>query len=215
MFSGIVRGVGRVSRSVDVAGDRQLTIDHAGIALGPLEPGASVAVNGVCLTATACRPDGFDADVSAATLAVTTLGGFAAGSLVNLEPALRLGDSMDGHWVTGHVDGTGRIAGLRQAGQSTVLSIELPAELRRYVARKGSIAVDGVSLTVNAAAGSRFEVNVIPHTFMKTLISTYRRDTAVNIEVDIVARYIERLVQGERNTLGLETLEAYGYLSEN
>lgn len=215
MFSGIVRGVGRLSRSVDVAADRQLTIDYAGVALGRLEPGASVAVNGVCLTATACHPDSFDADVSAATLAVTALGGLAAGSPVNLEPSLCLGDAMDGHWVTGHVDGVGRVVANRQAGRSTVLSVELPEELRRYVARKGSIAVDGVSLTVNAVAGARFEVNIIPHTFAQTLISTYRPGTAVNIEVDIIARYIERLVEGERGALGLDTLEAYGYLSDN
>lgn len=215
MFSGIVRGVGRIGRAIDAGADRKLTIDRTGVGLGRLEPGRSVAVNGVCLTVTACDAERFDADVSAATLAVTTLGGLAEGSPVNLEPSLALGDSMDGHWVTGHVDCAGRVVGLRQSGQSTVLTIELPRELGRYVATKGSIAVDGVSLTVNAVTGARFEVNVIPHTFAQTLISTYRRGTAVNIEVDVVARYLEKLVQGNRGKLGLDTLEAYGYIGDN
>ena len=124
---------------------------------------------------------------------MTTLGALEVGSPVNLEPSLRVGDPMDGHYVTGHIDGVGRVVEIGPAARSTFLAIELPGTLSRYVARKGSIAVDGVSLTVNAVSGRTFEVNIVPHTREATVISGYAPDTPVNIEVDIVARYVERL----------------------
>lgn len=197
MFSGIVKCVGRVLERTDMGADARLAIAYETGELGALAPGSSIAVNGACLTATACGPGRFEADVSKATLAVTTLGALAVGSPVNLEPSLKVGDPMDGHYVTGHIDGVGRVVEIGPAARSTFLAIELPEALRRYVARKGSIAVDGVSLTVNAVSGRRFEVNIVPHTREATVISGYAPDTPVNIEVDIVARYVERLAGRE------------------
>lgn len=193
MFSGIVRGVGRVLESADLGGDRRLTIDTGGVALPPLETGCSIAVNGVCLTAVECGEERFAADVSLETLSATTLGELSGGDPVNLESALRLNDTVDGHLVTGHVDGIGRVVAVEPAARSTGVRIALDGALTRYIARKGSVAVDGVSLTVNAVQAGAFEVNIIPHTIAVTVISEYRRGRAVNIEVDIVARYLERL----------------------
>lgn len=198
MFSGIVKGTGRILGETDLGADRRLEIEFDPARIAQPATGASIAVNGTCLTATRSGPDRFEADVSAETLAATTLGRLGAGRRVNLEPSLRLGDPMDGHWVSGHVDGVGHVVGLRDSGRSLTLEIELPAALGRYIARKGSVAVDGVSLTVNAVAGARFEVNVVPHTREVTVIADYRFGTQVNLEVDIVARYLERLM-GERD----------------
>lgn len=196
MFSGIVKGVGLVVERTDFGADRRLVIGTAGVSLGALEIGASIAVNGACLTAIELGADRFAADVSAATLAVTTLGQLEAGARVNLEPSLKLGDPLDGHLVLGHVDGVGRVTAVRSDGRSRVIEIEVPEGLERYVARKGSIAVDGVSLTVNAVDGRRFEVNVVPHTAAVTIIGEYAPGTAVNIEADLLARYVARLQEG-------------------
>ena len=219
MFAGIVKAVGEILDQQDRGGDRSLTIGYPGAALGDLAIGASVAVNGVCLTVTAVDAGRFAADVSAATLAVTTFGRLAPGARVNLEPSLKIGDSLDGHFVTGHVDGVGEVVALAADGRSTALTLELPAALARYVARKGSIAVDGVSLTVNAVQDRRFEVNIIPHTSAVTIIGGYRVGTAVNIEVDVVARYLERLGQSaaDRQQAGitLEFLKKHGYASND
>lgn len=193
MFSGIVKGVGRIVEQADAGGDRRIVIDTAGVVGRALEPGASIAVNGCCLTVTSSDGDRFSADVSGETLAVTTFAALAAGAPVNLEPSLRVGDALDGHWVTGHVDGFGRVARLEAAARSVTLAVELPAGLARYVAHKGSVTVDGVSLTVNTVDAHGFEVNVIPATLERTIIAGYRPGTAVNIEVDIIARYLERL----------------------
>ncbi len=194
MFAGIVRGVGRIVEIEDTGGDRRVVIAHAGVPIPAPEIGASIMVNGVCLTATHSGGGQFEADVSRETLAATTFGGYAAGTAVNLESSLRLGDPIDGHLVSGHVDAVGRVVGLAPAARSTTLTIELPAALARFVAAKGSIAVDGVSLTVNRVDGARFEVNVIPHTREATIIGGYTLGTAVNIEVDMLARYVERRV---------------------
>jgi riboflavin synthase len=218
VFSGIVRGIGAVAHVAEHGDDRRLTLDTAAAGLGPIELGASIAVNGVCLTAVAPGPDRFSADVSKETLAVTTLAGLAPGARVNLEPSLRVGDALDGHWVSGHVDGIGTVVALSRAARSTVMTIELPDGLSRYVARKGSVAVDGVSLTVNSVAGRRFAVNIVPHTRNATIIGGYKAGAAVNIEVDIVARYLERLL-GSAQTgsecsdsgITLSKLEEHGY----
>lgn len=216
MFTGIIQGTGTILRQTDSGADRHVVIgfDPHGIERPP--PGASVAVNGACLTATASGADCFEADVSAETLAATTFAGLAAGARVNLEPSLRLGQPLDGHWVSGHVDGVGRIVALRPIGRSLRLDVELPAELARYVARKGSIAVDGVSLTVNAVAGTRFSVNIVPHTGAMTTIGEYAVGTPVNIEVDLVARYLERLLgqQGD-GTVDLDMLKRHGFASND
>lgn len=219
MFAGIVKAVGEVAERRDQAGDCTLAIRHPAGALGSLAIGSSVAVNGVCLTVTEFSADRFSADVSAATLAVTTFASLSAGSRVNLEPSLKIGDSLDGHFVTGHVDGRGEVAALAADGRSTALTFELPVELARYVARKGSIAVDGVSLTVNAVTERSFDVNIIPHTSAATIIGGYRVGTAVNIEVDVVARYLERLGQSRAGRPGagisLEFLKKHGYASND
>ena len=193
MFSGIVTGTGRLLRREELAGDRRLTIAVGDAVLSRMAPGCSIAVNGVCLTMVGGSDGEFSADVSLATLSGTTLGGLRAGDPVNLEGALRLNDTVDGHLVTGHVDGVGRVVSVVPEARSVRLRIAADAELMPYVARKGSVAVDGVSLTVNAADRGAFEVNIVPHTQEITIISGYRPGTAVNIEVDVVARYLERL----------------------
>ena len=198
MFGGIVTGTGRVLDSVDLGGDRRLTIDTREVALPPLAMGCSIAVNGVCLTAVDCGDERFSADVSLETLSATTLGELSRGDRVNLESALRLNDTVDGHLVTGHVDGIGRVLGVKPAARSTEIRIALDEALMRYIARKGSVAVDGVSLTVNAVREDAFEVNIVPYTSDVTVISEYRPGRAVNIEVDIVARYLERLRTADR-----------------
>ena len=198
MFGGIIRGVGRVLDCADAGGDRRLTVDTRGVALPPLAIGSSIAVNGVCLTAVECGEHRFAADVSLQTLSATTLGELASGDPVNLESALRLNDAVDGHLVTGHVDGIGRVVGVEPAARSMGVRIAVDRALMRYIARKGSVAVDGVSLTVNAVGEDAFEVNIVPHTSEVTVISDYRPGRAVNIEVDIVARYLERLQAADR-----------------
>jgi riboflavin synthase len=193
MFSGIVKGVGTVRERTARGGDFTLTIAADPAIVGRLEIGASIAINGACLTATSLAADAFTADISSETAAVTTLGRLEPGRRVNLEPSLRLGEPLDGHLVSGHVDGVGRIAALRPEARSLELSVEIPAALTRYVAHKGSIAIDGVSLTVNGVDGVRVRVTVIPHTRAVTVISGYAEGTPVNIEVDMIARYLESL----------------------
>ncbi len=215
MFSGIVKGIGRIAELTDLGGDRRLTIGIDGVALPSLEPGKSVAVNGVCLTAVTCDEAQFSADVSLETLSRTTLGGLEAGDPVNLEGSLRMGDSLDGHLVTGHVDGVGYVVTMEDAARSVVLRIETDDALAPYIAHKGSVAVDGVSLTVNALEAGTFLVNIVPHTREMTVISDYRVGSAVNIEVDVIARYLERLAGGsdESSGLSLDFLKKHGYTS--
>jgi riboflavin synthase len=212
MFSGIVKGIGELLEQTSLGQDRRLKIGHRDVALEGLATGASIAVSGVCLTAVEHGPGWFAADVSAETARLTTLGRLNPGARVNLEPSLRLGDSLDGHLVTGHIDGVGTVLRTAVDGRSTRVTIEVPEALSRYVARKGSIAVDGVSLTVNVVDGARLEVNVIPHTLQVTIIGEYRPGRAVNIEVDIIARYLERLGRAESESgVTLELLKKHGY----
>ena len=220
MFSGIVKGVGRVLEQHDLGGDRRWVLALEGTGVAPLALGGSIAVSGVCLTAVETRPDRFAVDLSRETLDVTTFGKLGVGARVNLEPPLKVGDSLDGHLVTGHVDGVGEVVELAPAARSTTLRIRLPRDLARYVAQKGSIAVDGVSLTVNAVRGDTFEVNIIPHTQALTVIGEYRRGVAVNIEVDIIARYLERLGSAKEHAssapgASMELLRRHGYAHEN
>lgn len=216
MFSGLVKGIGRVAKRTDSGSDRRFVIELGTAAIAPLGVGGSIAVNGVCLTAVAVTPQSFTADVSVETLAVTTFGAFVPGTRVNLEPPLKAGEPLDGHLVTGHVDGVGNVVEIAPAGRSQRLVIGIPAALSRYIASKGSVAVDGVSLTVNAVRGAEFEVNVIPHTQAVTVIGEYRGGTAVNIEVDLLARYLERLVQTDaEGGLDLATLRKHGYAREH
>jgi riboflavin synthase len=164
------------------------------VPLGDVAIGGSIAVNGCCLTAIELEPAAFAADLSRETLSLTTAGEWSTGSPVNLEKALTAGQALGGHYVTGHVDGVGRVLSRHDDARSVRVEFEVPPELARYVARKGSICVDGVSLTVNGVAGSRFDVNLVPHTLEVTILAGYRPGTRVNLEVDIIARYLERLV---------------------
>ena len=192
MFTGIIAAVGRVAEVTPSAGGLKLRIDAGGLDLTDVVPGDSIAVSGVCLTVVALHAGAFEVDVSQETLACAT--GFDRGGAVNLEKALRLSDRLGGHLVSGHVDGRGRVERFEPAGDNRLLEISVPRELARYVARKGSIAVDGVSLTVNEVEGERFSVNLIPHTLAHTSFERLRPGSRVNIEIDLLARYAERLL---------------------
>lgn len=200
MFTGIILGLGRVRSILERDGDIELAIDAAGLdAAGGGEAaraavGDSVSVQGVCLTVTRRDGTAFFADVSRETLSKTTLGRLVPGSKVNLEPALRAGDALGGHLVSGHVDAVGRLTAAQEDARSWRLEFELPEPLMRFVAPKGSICVDGVSLTVNAVAGPRFDVNIIPHTRAVTTLGELAVGAGVNIEIDMIARYIDRLL---------------------
>ena len=213
MFTGIIKAKGTVSALEQRGGDVRLSINSDGLPFSDFELGESIAVNGVCLTAVALRDDGFDTDVSTETLQVTVLGGLAAGSRVNLEPSLALGERLGGHLVSGHVDCVGQVVKRETDARSVRFGFEIPREYGRYIARKGSVTVDGVSLTVNAVSAAGFEVNIIPHTAEQTLFGDYRVGSRVNIEVDLLARYIERLLSaGEDSGITLEFLKANGYV---
>ncbi len=194
MFTGIIREVGTVE-ALERTGDGARIRVRAGVG-DELRGGDSVAVSGVCLTATAAGDGGFAADVINQTLSLTTLGQLVPGSRVNLEPALRAGEPLGGHLVQGHVDGRGVVTSTSPDGFARRAAIALPPELRRYVAERGSVAVDGVSLTVAAVGPDGFEVSLIPETLERTTLGELEEGSAVNVEVDVVARYAERLVQG-------------------
>lgn len=211
MFTGIVRAVGRVAALERRGGDARLSVRAADLPFASFETGESIAVNGVCLTAVTLHADGFDTDVSAETLDVTTLGRLAVGSPVNLEPALALGERLGGHLVSGHVDCVGRVRSRESDARSIRIAVDLPREYGLYVARKGSIAVDGISLTVNEVFTSAFAVNIIPHTADVTIVRDYAPGTAVNIEVDVVARYLERLLGNGKGELTRDFLRDNGY----
>ena len=192
MFSGIVTAVGRIERAQSAGDGVRLRIDASSLGMDDVAVGDSIAVQGVCLTVVARDASGFEADVSKETLAVTH--GLEGGRAVNLEKSLRLSDRMGGHIVAGHVDGVGTVIAFDDLGASFRLEIEVPAELARYIARKASITVDGVSLTVNEAGARTFVVNIIPHTQTVTTLGKLVAGSRVNLEVDQVARYVERIL---------------------
>lgn len=193
MFTGIIQDLGEVV-SLETRGvDARLTIATKRLDLTSVALGDSICVQGVCLTVTSVARNTFTADVSRETLSLTTLGDLAPESPVNLEPALRAGDPLGGHLVSGHVDGVASVTATGREGDSLRVSISVPAELARYIARKGSVTVDGVSLTVNEVSGTTFGVNLIPHTQGVTTLGKLRHGTRVNIEIDQVARYVEQL----------------------
>lgn len=195
MFTGIVTDVGRVA-SVAERGDRRFVV-ATGFDTETIDLGASIACSGCCLTVVEKRPGGFAVDASSETLSVTTLGDWREGTEVNLERALRLGDELGGHLVSGHIDGVGLVVSIREEGASHRIVFEAPAELARYIASKGSIAVDGVSLTVNEVDGRRFGANIIPHTWMHTTFCRLAAGSRVNLEIDLLARYVARLMEPE------------------
>ncbi len=212
MFTGIVKAKGRIDRSEDRGGDKRLVVISPDIAWQDFEIGESVAVNGVCLTAVELHDGGFTTDVSTETLAVTALGDIESGAEVNLEPSVSLGERLGGHLVSGHVDCVGTIVSLGRDARSIRLVVRIPAEFSRYIAKKGSVCIDGVSLTVNEVSAADFEVNIIPHTAEVTIIGGYAAGTRVNIEVDVVARYLERLISADEHAgITKEFLRAHGY----
>jgi riboflavin synthase len=194
MFTGIVQGVGRVRAVEARGGDARMWFDTGDVALDGVGIGGSIAVNGACLTAVDLESAAFAADLSRETLSLTTAGQWSVGTPVNVEKALTAGQALGGHYVTGHVDGVGAVISRHDDARSVRVEFEVPEELARYVARKGSVCVDGVSLTVNGARGRRFDVNLVPHTLERTVLGSYRPGTRVNLEVDIIARYLERLM---------------------
>ena len=218
MFTGIIEAIGTVVDIQDRGGDVRLRIDTGPLDLGDVAPGDSIAVNGVCLTAVELPGDGFVADVSCETLSLTSLGQLAAGGLVNLEKALTLATRLGGHLVSGHVDGLGTVIERHDDARSVRFTIEAPDHLARYIAHKGSITVDGTSLTVNSVDGKRFELNIVPHTLKETIMGDYVAGRRVNLEVDLVARYLERLLLGDKaaesgaGTIDMDTLVRAGFV---
>jgi riboflavin synthase len=198
MFTGIIQAIGTVRDMQPKGGDLRLTIAVGKLDMGDVALGDSIAVNGVCLTAIAFDSSSFSADVSRETLSLTSLGNLNRGSKVNLEKALTLQTRLGGHLVSGHVDGLGEIISRHDDARSVRFSVRAPANLAKYISAKGSITVDGTSLTVNKVDGSTFELNIVPHTLDETIIAGYQGGTKINLEVDIIARYLERLLLGEK-----------------
>jgi len=212
MFTGIIKVIGRIERIEPRGGDLRLTITAADLPWEEFTVGESISINGVCLTAVKFLKDGFVADVSVETTKVTALANLAEGGKVNLEPSVRLGERLGGHLVSGHVDCVGQIKARETDARSVRLVVGIPAEYSRYVAKKGSVCIDGVSLTVNEVSDNSFDVNIIPHTADVTIIGDYRTGTEVNIEVDLLARYVERLLHnGDESAITIEYLRAHGY----
>jgi len=211
MFTGIIKARGLITAMERRGGDVRLTVSSDGLPFSDYEIGESIAVNGVCLTAVALHEQGFDTDVSVETLDVTALGLLNVGSVVNLEPAISLGERLGGHLVSGHVDCVGKVVSRISDARSVRLAIEIPVQYAHYVAKKGSVCVDGVSLTINEVSGSCFELNIIPHTADVTIIGDYSVGTSVNVEVDLLARYLERLLSKDGDDISLEFLKAHGY----
>lgn len=194
MFTGIIEGVGRLAAHEPVGGDVRFTFEVGSLPFEQVRLGESIAVNGVCLTVIAFDASSFQADASTETLGLTTLGRLAPGAALNLERAMRLSDRLGGHLVSGHVDGIGTVLSIHDDARAQRWRFAAPAPLLRYIAKKGSICVDGVSLTVNEADAAGFEVALIPHTVAHTRFAHTGVGDAVNLEIDLVARYVERLL---------------------
>lgn len=196
MFTGIIQAVGKIDSITSKGVDKRIRIQTGKLPTTDIALGDSVAVDGVCLTAVHIDGDSFSADVSAETVSLTTFRYLSAGSEVNLELALTPQSRLGGHMVSGHVDGPGRVISIEHDGASQRFALEVDASLARYIARKGSVCINGVSLTVNDVEGARFFVNLVPHTLQETTLKALRPGSDVNIEVDLVARYLERLLTG-------------------
>lgn len=198
MFTGIVAAIGRVVEVKRQGNNTRMLVHASELPLDQVKLGDSLCVHGVCLTVVEKRDREFAADLSPETLAVTTLGALAPGSRVHLEPALTLASPLGGHLVTGHVDGIGSVVQRAEQGETYRFQIQAPEILRRYISRKGCVCVDGVSLTVHAVEGAEFSVQIIPHTVHKTTLGDYTEGRSVNIEVDILARYLEQLLSASK-----------------
>jgi len=218
MFTGIIQAVGKVEEMTRRGADAGLRIAAGKLDLAAVNVGDSIAVGGVCLTVTALHRGGFSADVSAETLRCTSFAALQPGAAVNLEKSLTLATPLGGHLVSGHVDGVAKVKSRGEAGQSVSFVIEAPANLAKYIAAKGSICVDGVSLTVNEVQGTAFEVNIVPHTLRETTLGSLTAGGQVNVEVDLMARYAERLLTVDHPARGgglsRETLARYGFMHD-
>ena len=201
MFTGIISAIGDIANLEQRGGDVRLTIRTGNLGLSDVKLGDSIACNGACLTAVELTGEGFIADVSVETLNLTTIGNWKTGSRINLEKAMQATDRFGGHIVSGHVDGIGEVVSLHEDARSWRFRIRAPQELAKYIAHKGSITVDGTSLTVNIVDGAEFELNIVPHTMTHTVMGDYQVGTKVNLEVDLVARYLERLLLGDKAAL--------------
>lgn len=202
MFTGLVEGVGSLGAREMRGGDARLRVDVGTLSFDGVQLGESIAVNGVCLTVVAFDHDSFEADASPETLALTTLGGLPIGATLNLERAIRANDRLGGHFVAGHVDGVGSVLRIAPDARAQRWTLAAPSPLLRYIAQKGSICVDGVSLTVNAVDAQGFEVALVPHTIAHTAFAQTVVGDAVNLEVDLVARYVERLLESREPVAG-------------
>jgi riboflavin synthase len=198
MFTGIISAIGDITKLEERAGDARLTIRTGSLSLGDVQLGDSIACNGACLTVIELTGEGFVADVSVETLTLTTIGNWQTGSRINLEKAMRATDRLGGHIVSGHIDGIGEVVALEEDARSWRFRMRAPREIAKYIAHKGSITLDGTSLTVNIVDGAEFELNIIPHTMTHTVMGDYKVGSKVNLEVDLVARYLERLLLGDK-----------------
>jgi riboflavin synthase len=219
MFTGIIQAIGTIATLEPKGQDVRIRVQTGKLDLSDVHLGDSIAVNGVCLTAVELPGDGFWADVSGETLSRTTFADLQKGSQANLEKALTPTTRLGGHLVSGHVDGIGEIISRKTDGRSERFVIRAPDALARYIAEKGSICVDGISLTVNDISGAEFELNIVPHTLVETTMSEFKPGTRVNLEVDIIARYLERLLLGDKAAdkqgggISLEKLQEYGFIN--
>ncbi|MCF6257488.1 MAG: riboflavin synthase [Gammaproteobacteria bacterium] len=202
MFTGIIEAVGEIRNLTPCRGDLRVVVDCGDLEMGAVALGDSIAVNGVCLTVVEFNANGFTADVSSETVACTTVAGFTVGTPVNLEMAMLPTTRLGGHLVSGHVDGVGEIKRRWRDARSERFCIQAPGALAKYIAAKGSICVDGISLTVNAVDGNEFELNIVPHTLTATTMGSYQVGEKVNLEVDIIARYLERLLSSAADSEG-------------
>ena len=218
MFTGIIQAIGTIAALEPKGEDARVRVQTGKLDLADVQSGDSIAVNGVCLTAVDLPGDGFWADVSGETLSRTTFAGLQKGCRANLEKALTPTTRLGGHLVSGHVDGIGEVVSRQSDGRSERFVIRAPAELARYIAEKGSICVDGISLTVNDVNGAEFELNIVPHTLVETTMSEFKPGTQINLEVDIIARYLERLLLGDKaadkqgDGISLDKLQEYGFI---
>ena len=198
MFTGIIQAVGKIGAMEPRGGDVRLYVKTGALDLADVALGDSIATNGVCLTVVELPGDGFWADVSRESIERTCFQFLQTGAAVNLEKSLTPHTRMGGHLVTGHVDGIGEVVSRRDDARSVQFTIRAPSPLAKYIAEKGSICIDGTSLTVNSVSGANFEINIIPHTAQETIIGSYQSGTRVNLEVDLIARYLERLMLGDK-----------------
>ena len=212
MFTGIIAALGEVVAIKAKGGDVRLEVATQKLELNDVKLGDSIAVNGVCLTIVSMQSDRVYFDVSKETLDRTSIGIAIVGSEINLEKALAVGDRFGGHFVSGHVDGMGECIKRETSARSIIFQFRVLSNLERYIAEKGSICIDGVSLTVNVVSQDIFEVNIIPHTLEETIIKDYQVGTRVNLEVDLIARYLERLIPGEKSNVTQDKLLKHGFL---